>query len=205
MNSFRTVVLATLLGLVVAGAPEARAAYVVDLTQVGSNVVANGSGSFNFLDLTFTGFDTPLSVGITPSSGYLAFGNLDGLGGSGYGDNYVPVSGPASFGSGLFAAADSTSGYVAGINGGAGIVIIPGGYFSGDPISGTATWDNMTLASLGVNPGTYVWTWGSANPDSFTLNVSGIPELSTWAMMLLGFAGLGSAGYRTSRKAVSVA
>jgi hypothetical protein len=31
------------------------------------------------------------------------------------------------------------------------------------------------------------------------------PELSTWAMMLLGFAGLGYAGYRRSRKAVSIA
>ena len=27
-----------------------------------------------------------------------------------------------------------------------------------------------------------------------------IPEPSTWAMMLLGFAGLGFAGYRASRK-----
>jgi hypothetical protein len=28
-----------------------------------------------------------------------------------------------------------------------------------------------------------------------------IPEPSTWAMMLLGFAGLGYAGYRNARKA----
>jgi phospholipase/lecithinase/hemolysin len=34
---------------------------------------------------------------------------------------------------------------------------------------------------------------------------STVPEPSTWAMMLLGFAGLGLAGYRASRKAVSVA
>ncbi len=32
-----------------------------------------------------------------------------------------------------------------------------------------------------------------------------VPELSTWVMMLLGFAGLEFAGYRTSRKAVSIA
>ena len=30
---------------------------------------------------------------------------------------------------------------------------------------------------------------------------SGVPELSTWAMMLLGFAGLGFAGYRRTQKA----
>ena len=32
-----------------------------------------------------------------------------------------------------------------------------------------------------------------------------VPEPSTWAMMLLGFAGLGFAGYRASRKSAKVA
>jgi PEP-CTERM motif len=32
-----------------------------------------------------------------------------------------------------------------------------------------------------------------------------VPEPSTWAMMLIGFAGLGFLGYRISRKAVSIA
>jgi hypothetical protein len=31
---------------------------------------------------------------------------------------------------------------------------------------------------------------------------SALPEISTWITMLLGFAGLSIAGYRTSRKAV---
>jgi hypothetical protein len=34
------------------------------------------------------------------------------------------------------------------------------------------------------------------SPDA----ISGVPELSTWAMMLLGFAGLGYAGFRQTRK-----
>jgi len=33
---------------------------------------------------------------------------------------------------------------------------------------------------------------------------TGVPEPSTWAMMLLGFAGLGFAAYQGSRKAVSI-
>jgi hypothetical protein len=41
------------------------------------------------------------------------------------------------------------------------------------------------------------------NGLSGTLTVTSVPEASTWAMMLLGFAGLGFAGYRTSRKAAS--
>lgn len=35
--------------------------------------------------------------------------------------------------------------------------------------------------------------------------VAGVPETSTWAMMLLGFAGLGFAGYRGSRKSAALA
>jgi PEP-CTERM motif len=36
---------------------------------------------------------------------------------------------------------------------------------------------------------------------SFSLSGSPVPEPSTWAMMLLGFTGLGFAGYRRARKA----
>jgi hypothetical protein len=52
--------------------------------------------------------------------------------------------------------------------------------------------------TLGLGPlfsaGTYI-----------SINVSTVPESSTWAMILLGFVGLGFAGYRTSRKAASIA
>jgi hypothetical protein len=36
---------------------------------------------------------------------------------------------------------------------------------------------------------------------AFSLTGAVVPEPSTWAMMLLGFAGLGFAGYRRARKA----
>ena len=43
-------------------------------------------------------------------------------------------------------------------------------------------------------------------PDlTFTLVGSAVPEPSTWAMLLVGFAGLGFAGYRASRKNVALA
>jgi hypothetical protein len=38
------------------------------------------------------------------------------------------------------------------------------------------------------------------NAGSFTVNVSAVPESSTWAMMILGFAGIGFMAYRRSRK-----
>jgi PEP-CTERM motif len=39
--------------------------------------------------------------------------------------------------------------------------------------------------------------------DNFTSPT--VPEPSTWAMLLLGFAGLGFAGYRSRRPAASAA
>ena len=38
---------------------------------------------------------------------------------------------------------------------------------------------------------------------SGTVTVGNVPETSTWAMMALGFAGLGDAGYRASRRAAA--
>jgi hypothetical protein len=59
------------------------------------------------------------------------------------------------------------------------------------------------LASLGMTPGEYLYRWGSGDHfDTLTLNIGvvppplPIPEPSTWAMMLLGFAGLGYAAVR---------
>jgi hypothetical protein len=38
-----------------------------------------------------------------------------------------------------------------------------------------------------------------------TVTTTAVPEPSTWAMMLLGFAGLGFVGYRASRRSVALA
>ncbi len=46
-----------------------------------------------------------------------------------------------------------------------------------------------------------------ASPGGFgvgTFTLTAVPEPSTWAMMLLGFAGLGIVGYRSTRKASAV-
>lgn len=43
------------------------------------------------------------------------------------------------------------------------------------------------------------------NTGGFNVTVSAVPETSTWIMILLGFAGLGFAGYRKSKSAAAVA
>ena len=55
------------------------------------------------------------------------------------------------------------------------------------------------------SPGRYfVFTEGS-EVESFVVVTAAVPEPSTWAMMLIGFAGLGYAGHRASRKSVALA
>jgi hypothetical protein len=42
---------------------------------------------------------------------------------------------------------------------------------------------------------------GPAGSQAFTSTAGAVPEASTWAMMVAGFAGLGYAGYRKARQA----
>ena len=60
-----------------------------------------------------------------------------------------------------------------------------------------------TAATYSTNGGALVFADDSFTTVSFQAT-GGVPEPSTWAMMLLGFAGLGFAGYRRGRKAVSI-
>ena len=56
------------------------------------------------------------------------------------------------------------------------------------------------VANLSVAPNTAL-----CPEDAACAGLVGAPEASTWAMMLLGFAGLGFAGYRASRKQLALA
>jgi hypothetical protein len=185
----------------------ARAAYVVDLTEevVGgvNEVVASGSGTIDLTDLSFF-FSISAPVAMTPNLGVIETG---GPTPSIFTDQYSGRStGPTPFGSGTGTLASSGSGDAAGVTQCTGacppnpnLVEVPLGYHSGDPLSGTSTYSGQTFASLGVTPGTYEWTWGSgAHADSFTLQIgpAAVPEPSTWAMILAGFAGLAFAGWR---------
>ena len=67
--------------------------------------------------------------------------------------------------------------------------------------SGTHTYSltNVNCGStFGGCPGT-----GAGHTNSLT--ITEVPEPSTWAMMLIGFAGLGYVGYWRTRKVVSIA
>jgi hypothetical protein len=86
-------------------------------------------------------------------------------------------------------------------------LIFPAGYMSGAALSDSSTYLGATISSLGLTPGAYVINWGSGDhADTLTVDVAGppaVPEPSTWAMMALGFAGLGFLGYRKTRGALA--
>jgi hypothetical protein len=188
---------AMLIGL---SALSARAGYVVDLTQQGSDVVATGSGPIDLTGLTFFSTDNFSGPEITPNGGDdpINMDILTGPRGQPF-DLYTGLTGPASFGSGGGAGGDSASGDFVGKTASTDLYV-PDGYVSGSPLSDTATYDSQTFSSLGATPGTYKWTWGTGPNQNFTLVIgaAAVPEPSTWAMMLLGFAGLGFLGLRSA-------
>jgi hypothetical protein len=180
---------AATLALTAGLSPSAQSAYMLTLLQQGPDVVASGSGSFDLTDLT-------LAVGISsraliaPASGSMWTGPVGATDGDVYGD----ATGPGAFGGGSLTFADSGSGDLAGIFSGGGIVV-PAGYVSGS-LSGTATYSNQTFASLGLAPGTYVWTWGAgADADSLTLRIgpaAAAPEPASMMLLAAALAGLGA-------------
>jgi hypothetical protein len=177
----------------------AQAAYVVAFEEVGSDVVATGSGSIDLTDL--------IGNGSGGARGFVAgFGALEFTGPTSFAsyDGYVAAIGPSSFGGsdGIFA--DLGSGSIVGIGGLAQRVFVPSGYTSGAMLFSSSTYLNQTFATLDLHPGTYVFGWGIGDhADTFTVEI-GVPEPSTWAMMLIGFAGLAFAGYRSTRKRAAV-
>lgn len=168
-------------------APAARAAFVIDFGQVGSGVVATGSGSFDLTDLTNYNF-SPWT-----NSGWIAPGSYDIIG-TGSIDAWGGFTGPSAFGSTAVAGgpASSNTGELVGIAPSFPALYIPTSYVSGNSFSSSSTWDATSLADLGLTPGTYVWSWGSgANADSFTINV--VPEPASFALLAPGLLGLGLA------------
>jgi hypothetical protein len=77
--------------------------------------------------------------------------------------------------------------------GGTGVNVLLTGQIVGDP---QMIYDNVVLAPDGQQPG--AGPWGNVGSQA----AAGIiPEPSTWAMMLMGFTGLGFLGYRQAAKA----
>jgi len=193
------ITLAIVIGWLLSVRP-AEAGYTVTLQEVGPDVVATGSGAINLTGLTF---DTSAFVNseMRPSPATI----LTGPPTSSSVDVYTEPGGPTSFGSsGFFTLASSGSGDMVGIATGEELhpvsLIVPTGYVSGTFLSDSATYNGKTFATLGITPGTYVWTWGTGANQNFTLqigpatNITNIINISTRASVQTG-SGVAIAGF----------
>jgi hypothetical protein len=157
----------------------AHAGIVINFAQVGNNVVASGSGSANVAGLTFLFTLNNSQINLDASSGNFRGGST----GVQY-RVYQGLSGPANFGPGTGSAnlPTSSSGDYFGLTAFDGRLHLPAGYLSGTQLSNTTTWNNRTIANLGLAPvgSTFTYNWGSgANADSLTINITAVPEPSS--------------------------
>ena len=185
----------TLFGIAVTSLFSVRPAqaFTITMEQVGSNVVATGSGAINLTGLTFNGTTSGLAAEIAASSGRIVIATV-----AGSDDLYTGFTGQ-SFGSGGLFFPNTSSGNFFSIGGiGFGILGVPGGYVSNTALSDSMTFNNASFASLGLTPGIYIDTWGTGLPNqNFTLRFSsvGVPDGGS-TVSLLGCALLGLAALR---------
>jgi hypothetical protein len=156
---------------------------VVYLYQSGSNVVSSYSGTIDLTGLSPSGADGLTSPYVWGATATEVFGP------TAEGDPvYLGITGPTDFGDGPATEASSSTGDTFGYGGLDQDLLLPLGYVSGSFISGTDTWDDTTLAGLGLTPGTYNYTWGTGADGSFAFNVGKappVPEPSSLGLMSL--------------------
>jgi hypothetical protein len=181
----------------------AEAAIVVNIEQVGANVVTTGSGSIDLSVLTEVG-DGGTQPLLWGQSGWVFVGPVGG------GFIYTGLTGPSSFGTGgLIGTTPPGDGTGDGFGFEASntgefvhpVLYLPFGYVSGSTLSGSAIYDNTTIAGLGLTPGTYIYT-ATGVGNTLTVNIGSVPEPSSITMATTALGLLGGVTFRRRRRKV---
>jgi hypothetical protein len=143
----------------------ASSAFIVTVAQVGPDVVWSGIGSFDLTGLTSAGTNT-IGGGYAANQAIWAIGPVTTV------DTYSgTITYPTSFGTGGIYVTSNTGSTFGVLPGGSGRTLyLPSGYISNTVISGSATYNSTTIATMGLNTGSYVWTWNSGS-SSLTMNI----------------------------------
>lgn len=184
--------IAVIAALVAGSALAAHASLTINITQVGLDVVASGSGSFNLDSLNLYGEDAGGNGGYLEAQSFIP--SAGSATDTDWYTAYSVAGNPTNFGTGGGFSADSnsTAGFfvlIPGYFGSESLLEVAAGYVSNTAFSVSSTWSNQTLSSLGLAAGTYTWQWsknsdGSGATDSVTVNV--VPEPSTYGLIALG-------------------
>jgi hypothetical protein len=140
----------------------------VSISQVGNDVVWNGSGSFNLAALTSAGTQT-IGGGYQATQAVWAIGPIVTI------DSYSgTITYPSTFGGGGVGVTSNTGSTFGILPGGSGrLLYVPSGYVSNTVINGSSTYANQTITGMGLTPGTYTWSWGSGgNTSTLVMTIS---------------------------------
>lgn len=170
-------VIPALLITVLALCNEAKSAAIITVFESGRDVVVLGSGS---LDLNGLYFEAGDANSITGRLNGGAAALLIGQGGYAA---YAGSSGPSSFGQPQISTANDSEGDLFGVGARGGLILVPFLYSSGSPLLASSTWRESSIASLGLTPGLYTYTWTTGiglMSESLTVNI--IPEPSSFCV-----------------------
>lgn len=181
----------------------AQAAITINIYESGSDLVMETSGgTLNLGDLAFDKTSNTWGAGIQFNAPFDAFYAGGTQGNNNSSDEYlgdVSFSGDPFSGLDDFQGSDSVSTLGDFFGAGTfGVVFVPQGYASGNPISASSvSFTDKSLADIGWSVGnSATLSWGTGNADSITLTA--VPEPSHFALGA-GFVGLAVVGIRRFR------
>ncbi|MFO0908956.1 MAG: hypothetical protein U0794_11450, partial [Isosphaeraceae bacterium] len=170
-----------------------RAGAIIVFAEIGSDVVASGSGTLNLGGLLYQGTNNFGGAFVDPSWPEIAVGPPLVLQYAWYSGT---INGPPLMGPGGTTDADSGSGTLVDLDYTRGSLNVSNSYSSGDAFTTSSTWNNATFASLGLTPGAYTYTWGSgSNADFLTFQIgtaAAVPEPSSLLLAATLAGGIGT-------------
>ncbi|MCA9470063.1 MAG: VPLPA-CTERM sorting domain-containing protein [Nitrospira sp.] len=184
---FKSIVFVILLAL-----PSLGNAASIDIVALesGGDVVITASGSIDLTGLPVFGGAIITGGLVNPVGGSIF------LGIAGISDIYSGGAATTTYGSGPLTESDGDTGLGGTLGTALGRLYVPAGYVSLDPLNKSSTYDNTTFAALGMDVGSYLWTF--SNGETLSLQIGQVPiPAAAW---LFGSALLGLAAVKRGKR-----